>query len=260
MKAGTMTCAQTDSNFNANMLYKCSGTLDGLQNSANNNFYFRCKSYPNPQNVNQVPTVMKTSYVYTLIGTQPLVINSISPNNTIIKGATNSINVTLQAHTSAGANKGVAICSFKNSSQDDTNYVTFANTNSYTHSQDLYLSAGNYDYTIRCTDFGGNYKTLEETFTVETDTTPPAIVRMYNNNNQLDIVTDEQSQCVYDTTDCNYNFADGIKMTTTDELEHLTNWDPTNTFYIKCEDNFNNQPAPDTCSMVVRPSGTTTSS
>jgi len=73
--------------------------------------------------------------------------------------------------------------------------------------------------------------------------------------NGLKIVTDEDAQCVYDISSCNYEFKDGIKMHYVNpELmnEHYTDWKESQTYYIKCSDMKGNEPEnPNECSIVV---------
>lgn len=251
--AGTMQCSKSISDINANLLYKCTTTLTGLKDQVENKFYFRCNSYPNA--ASSADRHKNTeSYVYTLIGTQPLVIDSLSPaTGAVMRDSTSSVKVTVEAKTSAGYNSGQAKCYLKESSASDNNYVKFLNTNSYQSTQDLYLTRGNYAYTIKCCDLGGNCATKQTSFTVETDFESPLVVRAYNEGGQLDIITSESAECVYDTTSCSYSFDDGIKMTSPDDISHLTDWNTNNNFYIKCSDSFGNMPAPDQCSITVRP-------
>ncbi|VVB83678.1 Uncharacterised protein [uncultured archaeon] len=250
----TMTCAQESTEISANMLYKCTTTLTGIRDEVENNFYFRCKSYPSKQGTDKESerTAMTQSYVYKLIGTRDLVINSIAPlDGTTIKDSTQSVHVKLEAVTSAGYQNGEAACFFKESSE--TIYAKFANTDSYQHSQDLWLDSGTYTYSIKCCDSGLNCQTQATTFTVKTDTTAPIVTRVYNDVNQLKITTNEKADCVYDTTNCGYDFKDGLKMTTADNLAHSTDWNINSIFYIKCKDEFGNQPSPAECSLIARP-------
>ncbi len=262
--SGNMTPCTTSTIYNAEMLYSCSANLTGIQNGNpdySNNYYFRCMSYPSPYSDSKhIPTAMAQSYNYTLIGTQPLVIDSVTPNGTTITNATNPIEVTLQAQTSAGYQSGASQCSFEDTSAANPIYITFfSDANSYAnyaHSQNLYLGEGNYSYSIQCCDLGGNCDTKLSNFQVNIVNTPPLIVRIYNENNQLDIATDINSSCVYDTSDttgCNYAFGDGLNFTSTDNLNHYITWNTASNFYIKCMDSFGNQPAPNACSVIVRP-------
>lgn len=254
----TMTCSQSITEMNANTFYKCSTTLDGLKDNTENNFYFNCKSYP--LNAEADRHKMATNVKYTLVGTKPLVLDSITPDvGSVIKDATQSVKVTLTAKTSAGYNKGNSYCDAKPTSASDNSYALFisdANAPQYQHSQDLWLDAGSYDYTIKCCDIKeltGNCDVKTTQFSVETDFEPPVVVRIYNENKQLKIITNEKAECVYGINDCNYDFKDGVKLTTLNQIEHYADWNTNNNFYIKCKDQFGNMPAPDQCSITARP-------
>lgn len=238
----SLSCPNSQSNFNAQLSYTCSGKLTGIENSKSNTFYFRCND--SKGNVN---TASKS---LTLIGSNPLVIDSVSPNNETIKGASNLVKVTLSTKTSAGYNQGNAYC-YYSSTGEESDYLQFEKTNSYTHSHDLYLEEEEYNFHIRCFDAAGNYKEEEIEFEVETDTQVPFITRIYNEENQLKIITNEKSDCVYDVVDCSYDFEEGIIMTTTDNLNHYADWDTTNQFFIKCKDEYENKPNPDKCSIIA---------
>lgn len=250
---GTMSCSQNMIERNANMLYRCTTTLTGLKDGVENKFYFRCKDQPvgvadADRNVNP------TSYLYILIGTRPLVIESVSPESgAVIKDSTQSVKVTLKAVTSAGYKDGQAGCWYKKKLESEKNYILFFNTNSYQSTQDLWLPRGSYKYSIKCCDLGGNCATKETDFSVDTDFLSPMVVRAYSEGSSLKIVTNENAECVYDTTSCSYNFDDGIKMISSDNIAHTTDWNTNSNFYIKCKDEFGNQPAPDGCSITVRP-------
>lgn len=249
-----MTCRTGVFQMNAQGLYQCGTNLTGLRDAVNNDFYFKCKDQPHlAGTVNESKRNANTqSYKFTLIGTRPLVIASVGPNETI-KDATNVIRVTLEAETSAGFNEGEAICSFKSSADTTNDYIEFFNTGAHEHSQDLFLPAGNYTYDIRCMDLGGNSDTESTSFQIETDTQEPSIVRVFRQQSSLRVITNEPASCVYSNNGCNYLFEDGIDMSSTDDRIHSTSWNPDKTFYIKCEDEFGNQPQPDQCSLVASP-------
>jgi len=229
---------------NAQMLYSCEATLEGLKDRVENRFYFRCKDLS--ENVNA------ESYKFSLIGTQPLVIGSVAPNKTI-KDSTDTIKVTLEATTSAGYKDGEATCWYKEADADEGDYIMFFETDSYQHSQELWLPKGNYDYSIKCIDLGGNSDTESVSFSVETDTNAPMVVRAYKEETYLKIITNEPAVCVYDVKDCGYTFEDGIKMTTMDDINHYTDWNTKTNFYVKCKDEYEKQPSPDECSIIIRP-------
>jgi hypothetical protein len=246
-----MTCSSNIFEYNAQMLYKCSTKLTGLKDRVENNFYFRCQDKQGfPENERNTNT---ESYEFTLIGTQPLVIDSVNPNDTTISDSTDSIKVPIKVKTSAGHNEGESVCYYSDTGEE-SNYIKFFETGTFEHTQDLFLTEGDYDYFIKCTDFGGNsdYETIN--FSVETDTSSPQVVRAYKEENYLKLITIEEAQCVYSTFGCNYDISEGTKITVIDEKNHFTDWDVQSDLYVKCQDNFGNQPLPNQCSIIVRAS------
>ena len=246
-----MSCSTSVFEMNAQMLYKCSTTLTGLKDRIENKFYFRCKDQPGADEADR--NVNTESYKFNLIGTQPLVIDSIEPENgSVVKDATESVKVTLEVKTSAGYKEGEAICYYSETGEEK-DYVMFFDTNSYQHSQDLYLGGGSYDYFIKCLDAGGNTDYSSTSFSVESDSSAPIVVRVYHEETYLKLVTSEEGECVYDSTDCSYLFEDGISMSVVDKTNHFTDWNSKTNFYIKCQDSYGNQPFPNECSIIVRP-------
>jgi hypothetical protein len=72
----------------------------------------------------------------------------------------------------------------------------------------------------------------------------------------LKIVTDESAKCTYSLQNCNFNLDEGLQMEYPNvEVKNILglSWDPKNTYYIKCTDDYGNQPTPNSCSAVVSP-------
>ena len=248
----TMTCPQIGSVINLQMAYPCTTTLTGLKNMYENEFYFRCVDSSGNEN--------RESYELTLLGTQPLVINHAAPNDTTISDSSETARIILETTTSAGYDDGDATCYYSDTAKEE-DYVMFfyeTGTSSYNHFQELWLT-GNpnglaYTYYIKCIDLGGNTDYANITFNVKTDLISPLIIRAYHEESYLKIITNEESDCVYDIVDCGYSFEDGISMTSVGEKSHFTSWDTNKNFYIKCRDKFGNLPSPDQCSITVKPS------
>lgn len=250
-----MSCSTGIFEYNAQMLYKCSTTLTGLKDKTDNKFYFRCKDNPgSPDNERNENTESQPENGFTLVGTRPLVIDSVEPNNTVIKDSTDSIKVTIEALTSSGYKEGESVCYYSDTGNED-DYIKFFNTNSHKHSQELFLSEGQYDYFIRCVDLGGNADTKKINFDVETDLESPKVVRAFKENDFLKLITDEKAECVYSIFGCIYTFTEGTQMNTVNENNHFTDWDANLNLYVKCQDDFGNQPLlPNQCSIVVKAS------
>jgi len=179
----------------------------------------------------------------------------------------------LQVKTDNGYKNGEAFCYYTNTKTTDTKvvnktcigeedtYLLFADTgttnrkttelNIHTQRQDLIT--GDYTYYVKCVDLGGNTAYTCTKFSVETDRSPPVVVRAYKESGQLKVVTDEQADCSYSNKDCNFEIKDGIKMSTADNEAHTAEWLITKNYYIRCSDKYNNQPNPNTCSAVIRP-------
>jgi len=251
--------AKLVSDMNEQGLYTLTTTLTGLKDRQENKFYFRCKDQPSAAEKDRF--AMAESYEFILIGTQPLVIDWVKPEEgSIIKDSTDVVKVTLEARTSAGYREGEASCYYSESCYDKDksleDYIMFGYETgemSYEHSQELWMDAETYECSIKCIDLGGNPDNKTVTFTVETDRDEPIVVRAYHEDTYLKIITNEPAECVYDTTDCSYVFKDGIKMTAIDNTNHFTDWKTDTDFYIKCRDEYGNQPNPNECSIIVRP-------
>lgn len=253
----TMQCSKSIFEMNAQLLYKCTTTLTGIKDRQQNRFYFRCKDKPT---ANSDRNENIEGYEFVVIGTQPLLIDSSGPNG-IVKDSTATVKVTLEAETMAGYKDGDATCyysesCYKESGSKDNNTAFYyaTGTSSHTHSQDLWLVPGTYDCMIKCFDLGGNVDNSSVSYTVETDEQAPIVVRAYKENTKLKIITQEEGECVYGINDCSYQFDDGIKMTTYDSFEHYSNWDEDKTYFVKCKDKFGNEPYPNECSFIARPS------
>lgn len=240
-----MTCSSNAAEINANMLYTCSGELNGIKNREDNLFYFRCKD----KNGN----TMAESYALTLKGSQPLNILETSPKDKII-GATEIVAVSLGVKTDDGADEGKAACYFSTTT-NIKDFVLMAQTSSYQHNQSLNLPNGNYTYYFRCIDAGGNTAESNTTFGIFVDKTAPKVTRAYQDGGALKIITDEDSECTYSLKDCNYVFAEGQHLDYSNadiKNLHFTGWRVNVDYYIKCKDIQGNEPDPNQCSIIAR--------
>ena len=240
-----MSCSSNVLEMNAELLYTCHTTLTAIEDRTNNYFFFRC--------VDPSGNAMQEGYQFTVIGTQPLDIITFGPNGTIA-GSTSTIQTTLHVETANGYNNGEAICFYSSTGENSSYIEFFYNTSEFTniHNQVLDLNSGTYNYYFRCIDLGGNSAMNSTTFTLDMDRESPLIVRAYNENNQLLVITDESSDCRYNTQSCSFNFIDGLSMSNANSTVHEAEWKEQN-YYIKCADGYNNQPDPTECSIVVRP-------
>lgn len=247
-----MTCSTETYQINSDLLYTCSGTLNQITNKVGNtivanDYYFRCKDQPNAPEKDR--NVNSQSYHLSLRGSEPLKILSVDPNGTI-SDSTTTTTVNLQVETSAGADDGKAACYFSTSTVSDS-FVQMVETNANIHKQPLNLGSGNYRYNIRCIDAAGNVAESNTTFNVQIDKQAPIVTRVYKEDpDSLKIVTDETSTCTYSLSSCNFNSNEGLVTTSQDNL-HYISAKPKTTYYVKCVDQYGNEPSPDSCSIVV---------
>jgi hypothetical protein len=243
--ANEMTCSNKVWEMNAELLYTCKTTLTSIEDRKNNEFFFRC--------VDLAGNSMQEGYQFTVIGTQPLDIIAVGPNGTMA-GSTSIVKTTLHVETANGYNNGESRCFYSPTGENSSYIEFFYNTSEFAniHDQVLDLGSGTYNYYFRCIDLGGNSAENSTTFSLEMDRDSPLIVRAYNENNQLLIITDESSDCKYNTQSCSFNFNDGLIMSNANSTVHEAEWKEQN-YYIKCADGYNNQPYPTECSIVVRP-------
>lgn len=246
----SMSCSNQIWQMNNQETYTCRTNLTGIKSREDNVFYFRCKDKPyfdeSERNVN------KQSYRYSVIGTQPLNILKIEPNETI-SGATDVINITLYVKTDNGYKNGEAIC-YYSTTGNEKDYVQFLETGGNEHKQRQDLVTGSYTYYIKCVDLGGNAVYNSTGFSIEIDRIDPFITRAYKESGGLKIITDENAECAYSNVNCNFEIDSGIKMTSLDYRNHNTEWKLSRVYYIRCKDKYNNQPNPNTCSIILRPS------
>ena len=250
-----MVCSKNIWEMNNQQVYTCKTTLTGINDRKENKYFFRCKDQPLAKEGDRNEN--KQSYQYTIIGTQPLNILSVKPNETIF-GATDVIPVTLEIKTDNGYKAGESLCYYYNNPANtpplkEEDYLLFHDTKSSIHTQRQDLPEGIYVYYLKCVDLGGNAVYTSTKFNVETDRASPQIVRAYREND-LKIVTDESADCSYSHSNCNFEIESGIKMNSIEFTMHTADWTLNKNYYIRCKDKYDNQPNPNSCSIIVRPS------
>ena len=249
----SMQCAQNIGDVNADLTFTCSGNLTAIKNSEANNFFFRCKDYPD--NLGAGNNEMQQSYRLTLAGSQPLKILDAGPNGTI-KGNTEITPVAITVKTDSGAEEGKAVCYYSATGARDS-YIQMYYTNNYISSQVLDLGGSstgtNYNYLIRCIDAGGNVAETSVGFKLFVDKDAPVITRAYKEGpDALKIITSENSTCGYSLTSCNFNINESQLMVDVNSARniHAAEWKNNAVYYIKCMDDYGNYPGND-CSMIV---------
>lgn len=246
-----MSCNNYNYQVNANLQYTCSGNLTAITDRTENKFFFRCKDTKGNVNAQSYPLILK--------GSQPLDIIRMAPNGTIY-GSTTTTTINLQVETSNGASDGKALCYYYtasglNTSLDSTKYIQMFETNKFVSKQSLDLSGGDYRTYFRCLDEGGNVAENYTSFTAVVDKQAPIVSRVYRElPDALKVVTNEDAQCSYSLTTCNFNVANGIAMlySSPDNKEvNLAKWKAGQTYYVKCKDFYGNEPSTNQCSIIV---------
>jgi len=237
--------------------------LPGLAPGEKKEYYFRCIDKPWWQEGDDGKRFANpSSKILTLFGTYPLEIQKITindlENGSTIKDASDPIVASLKVKTSAGANEGNANCYY--SENQNTGFIQFYSGGNFDYAteadQNLHLTEGIHTYYIKCEDQAANFAYGNITFTIDVDKDSPQVVRIYKEQNKLKLITDEEAQCVYTTTHCDYPYEEGTEMTTLERKNHYINWNSDSTIFVKCMDEFGNIPFYQSqCSTIVRPYG-----
>ncbi len=243
-----MACSNNIYQLNAAQLFPCTAELNGISRQTTK-FYVRCRDQPkakkNDRNTN------KQSFVFSLRGSTGLKLKNIQPTGTIV-GSVSPFPIKLTAQTLFGCNKGQAICEYSPTGNTGS-YIQFFDTDKKDgiHTQQLNLAAGTHKYFVKCVDAGGNLVKDSVTFNLDIDNNPPAIARIYEEDQMLKIITTKKSECSYTFNNCDFSFDEGTLMPYANSTTHVADWKNDKTYFIKCRDEFKNENAG--CSAIIRP-------
>lgn len=234
--------------------WKCSTTFENLLEEKNL-FFIKCKDQPwLPIENDSQRNINTQDYVYVLQSSKSeLKIDSILPTGKIESGF-EPIEVNLVVKTSGGAEDGKSSCYYSFIGYDKQ-MILFKNTWSTSHKQVFNtIMNGEYNIFIECKDIAGNSVRREANFEVVVDTIAPQVVRVYQKDNALNLITNEKATCVYREDSCNYLFSTGTTMKNINGIRHYTLWNPEKIYYVKCKDKWENVVQPSTsCSIIVKP-------
>ena len=182
------------------------------------------------RNVNQ------QSASYTVKKTiNPLIITSVSPNNTIIFTNGLPADINLSVITSGGSSNGASVCEYK----WGQSFVNFFITGTNVHKQNFKLfEERNYSIDLRCEDEAGNTAEALSIFDVDVDSEGPMITRAYYQNG-LTIITNENSMCAFSLNSCSFSFANGTSLAGNERV-HTTSFLNNSAHYVICRDVFEN--------------------
>jgi hypothetical protein len=225
--------------------WRCISKLENLT-PKENNLYFRCKDQPNleetesyPKNVNFVSTNYKLNVCST--GLEISLLNK--------KSVIEERNFTLSVATSGCLENSV--CSFKMANYSKF-YNTFLETGKKIHNQPLTLPQGEHSIEVSCEDEAKNKANETFNFSVYFDNIAPQTLRIINLQGKIEIITDEEAECMYETNKslgCTFEFPSNSL--TYLSKQHNFNSNPLETYFIKCRDRKLN--VPQTCSIIIKP-------
>jgi|GEM_PF-1864784 len=258
-------CSQRIDDYIAGFDYGCRTNLTQFRNSEENRYYIACRDKPEYKGnvTKEAQRNTGTPYEVVLKGTDRLMIQTAringKQNGTIIRSPESSADIRIDVLTSNGAEDGNAKCMYAINSNEESSYSLFTNEGSLeyltTNTEELYMPTGFYNLNIKCFDIAGNLAETMINFTVELDNLSPVIIRAYKDesSDSLKIITDELAQCVYSTTSCTYNIEEAASIDSEDGINHYVEWDASRDLYIKCLDEYENQPFDGACSIILRP-------
>jgi hypothetical protein len=144
-------------------------------------------------------------------------------------------------NTVGGADDNVAHCEFK---LNNYNYFDFNPTDSYEHKlAGINLKTGENKILFKCDDSVGNEARSEVSFIYGADSIPPKIKKVYVENQNLKIITNEHSNCRY--YEGEVIFEEGINFTSdSTHTIHTTAYDEEVHFMIECRDRFGHAVGP----------------
>ncbi len=219
--------------------WPCSANLP--LNEDESKFYFRCSDQPwiisEPTPEGRVRNKNSQSVIHTVKRTTtPLTIDSVSPNNEIIKKAGLPVYISLSVKTGGGASEARRWCEF---SFGGSLFTRFFESSTNIHKQSLSLATEqSYSIPIRCEDDAGNTAEAVAGFSIDVDNEGPMVTRVYRQGSEIKIITNEPAVCAYSFLGCGFIFDDGDFMQG-NNLAHTAQFGP-NVYSIKCKDTYSN--------------------
>jgi hypothetical protein len=230
--------------------WECGATISPIRNDKSE-FYFKCMNKPWLAEDYAKRKASETDFVYKLSPTKKaLNITNIQPSNgNIAYSGIEPFDITLRFDTTGGANDGWASCKYSlNGGGMHYLFKTMGNTHSTRLST---MKAGGHTVDFECVDKIGNTATAQTSFQLALDNVAPKITRAYYSTAGLTVMTDEDSECAYNTTSCDFDFVNANKMLGVGKV-HISEWNERTTYHIKCKDKYANPQSSSTCSIIIR--------
>jgi hypothetical protein len=90
-------------------------------------------------------------------------------------------------------------------------------------------------------------------FSLFVDKDAPIVTRVYKEvPDALKVITSEDATCAYSLTSCNFNITEGQQLIPVNDVKNVNaaEWKSNAIYYIKCQDEYGNNPGND-CSIIV---------
>ncbi len=161
------------------------------------------------------------------VNTPDLIIKEVSPSNTSVYVN----NIPFAAKTTGGVyQNGNSSCVYGTGFRFGK---TILSTETL-HETNISLTDGMHEVSIICND---GFKQAEKTVKVEVNSKAyPQLVRVYTNGGALIVHTDQPAVCAFSTKVKEFTFGDGIKMTSSTNVQHQLQLGKDGIYYVKCED------------------------
>ena len=235
--------------------WQCNGNVPIRDNETT--YYIRCLDQPwLNESQQEKRNFNRESYSFKLKRSiNALQIDSVTPNEQIISVGTEPASVSVVVKTSGGVD-GTARCGFywQNSSLIDFAQGLWTNVNKQTFQA---IFSGVYELPITCVDLAGNTAESKSSFTVQIDNKAPEATRVFREDNNLVVITDEEAQCRVSTNSpvkgesgCAYEWINGTSMGVKGK-SHSIPWKAGTTYYIKCQDKFDRGPGT-SCTIQIK--------
>ncbi|PIN90772.1 hypothetical protein COU60_00310 [Candidatus Pacearchaeota archaeon CG10_big_fil_rev_8_21_14_0_10_34_76] len=222
--------------------YRCEVNVPVNSDLEENKYYLRCKDQPyleisNPDGKTRNKNTQSVEYI--LKKSNELKIVSISPGNdeTITTGNVEYVGIELSVQTEGGAEGARRVCEYD--SANNGLFDEFFETGGDIHKQNMNLIFRDYEIPIKCVDDAGNKAEGISKFTIDIDNIGPIITRFYKQDNELKVITHENSVCAFSNLGRDFEFVNGTLMNG-NEIAHSTSFENSFTYYVKCKDGFEN--------------------
>lgn len=240
-----MSC-QTDPSQGYYGQWPCTANLQNITENPTKVF-IKCKDQPALEETDLIKRVeTPRSFTYTINKCEKnLSINLISPLNNSLIDDKNKFSVDLKISTSGCIGGGIATCTYR-VDNIGTNFATFVKTDGINHEQTINgLGQGDHFVDLSCQDAAGNIANSRVDFSINFDSEPPQITRVYKSGKTgLVIKTNEPAECIYHyspnlTNDCDFSFENSTNYySTTFSLSNLA----AGNYFLRCRDNKLNEP------------------